>query len=159
MLDTSQFYLNGINNYHIIMERYIHSEASHSNKLHELCRVCTGRSLTVKQKKLKRRKLNCKDFFSDILLTFNVNISEDKNETHSSSICYPCVNRIKRIKSDAGIQTIEKARNVIPSMHFLWEPFDASKRNTDCSVCCQYDITTFGTIGKYIQKTSGELII
>ena len=141
------------------MERYIHSEASHANKLHELCRVCTGRCLSIKDKKQKRRKLYCKDFLSDVLLTFNVNISENKYETHSSSICYPCVNRIKRIKSDAGIRTIEKARNVIPSMQFLWEPFDARKQNIDCSICRQYDITTFGTIGKYIQTKSGELTI
>ena len=56
-------------------------------------------SLTQKEKKSKRKVYKCAKFKTDILCIFNVDITKDCPNKHSSTICRSCVNRISNFNN------------------------------------------------------------
>ena len=127
----------------------MHSETSHIEKVNKLCRVCCGRCLTAKQKAQGRKVYRCSDFKREIHLIFNLQIDNDKYDTHSPNLCSACVSKLR----DKRLCSLNNARVLANSTKDVWTAFKANQANSICSLCHFFDATSVGAmLSKKIRK-------
>ena len=113
------------------MDLIVHSETSHIEKVNKLCRICCGRCLTAKQKAQGRKVYLCSDFKREILLIFNVQIDNDKHDTHSPNMCSSCVSKLRDKRC-----SLNNARVLANSTKDIWTAYDYCSKHfamPDCN--------------------------
>ena len=68
-----------------------HTELLHKQRLHLLCRVCGNRSNKSTKPRLPSL---CKYVESELKKIHEIGISQDGNDTHSSTLCVKCYARL-----------------------------------------------------------------
>ena len=113
---------------------HTHTELLHNDRLHSLCRVCGGRS---NKSSKPRPPTLCKYVAQELDLFHGINISFDKTDTHSSTLCVKCYARLVKLKSSTNpsVISLQRAKSEINKAAHLWSGFDATLIIQDCPVC------------------------
>ena len=136
-----------------------HSFENHSEKLNKLCRLCGERSFRNQTKKVNSRSserhYKCETFATDILLYFRVNVNNDKDGTHSNTLCTKCYRRILNFKK-LGVSevTLERATLLVENSKHLWTTFQQSISEDECQSCCLFLQQRKGCIKKKKSTTT-----
>ena len=86
-----------------------HSQENHMKALNELCRCCGNLNFTAKQKKIGSYPSLVCDRVGDILSIFDICVADDEEGKHSRYVCYTCVSKIRRAKSNS-VGAVKSAR-------------------------------------------------
>ena len=78
-----------------------HFQENHMKALNELCRCCGNLNFTAKQKKIGSYPSLVCDRVGDILSIFDICVADDEEGKHSRYVCYTCVSKIRRAKSNS----------------------------------------------------------
>lgn len=134
-----------------------HTYAHHMKCLSELCRACGNRTLTIKDKQRNRRPIKCTDHRENILLTFNINVNEDKEMQHSPHLCLKCVKRMKNVNKRFSTTSIKCGRELEEASKHIWTEFDPALDTNECGACRHYARTSLGNINlRNITETTNK---
>ena len=86
-----------------------HFQENHMKALNELCRCCGNLNFTAKQKKIGSYPSLVCDRVGDILSIFDICVADDEEGKHSRYVCYTCVSKIRRAKSNS-VGAVKSAR-------------------------------------------------
>ena len=138
-----------------------HFQENHRKALNELCRCCGNLNFTAKQKKTGSYPSLVCDRAGDILSIFDICVAEDEEGKHSRHVCYTCVSKMRRAKSNS-VGAVKSARLSKNNSSHIWCHFVAGDVSA-CSVCAHRRpiVLSFGTIKKQkaVQHNSCEINI
>ena len=121
-----------------------YSFESHTQKLHDLCRLCGSRALTVAERRRSKKKNLCADFSEDILMVYNIFIQRDKESVHPKFFCHKCRAAMDNFKKRGQFGTLNSSQMRAGQTETLWTEYDANVGEDECAVCSQYAITRLG---------------
>lgn len=118
----------------ILMES-LHEETLHVERLNLLCRVCGGRSKKFTESHAK----SCALVTSELKISHSINISEDRPDTQSRTVCSKCYSRMMTLEHSANPSsaTLEKAEADVKIAAKLWVGYDSDLSVSECPVCSQ----------------------
>ena len=90
-----------------------HTIESHNAALRDLCRICAGLCVTVKQKKNYMGPSLCASVSDDLFLLCGFDTGKDIEGTHSTFVCVKCKNAIRHCKDRKSETALNKLK------HFL----------------------------------------
>ena len=137
------------------MDRTIHSESSHNEKLNLLCRICGRRSFKTKEP--RRNAKTCDQYAKKIESVYGLDVKTDTEGVHSKCMCHRCYARMNAVFSslNPSEKTLESAKKDVMDSNHIWLKFDQSVSVEDCSVCRTY--TQFATGGRPL-KLKGRAV-
>ena len=82
---------------------------------------------------------NCDRVASELKTFHGIDISEDRSDPHSSTVCSKCYSRLLTLKHSAhpSSTTLEKAKADVESAAKLWVGYDSDLSVSVCPVCCE----------------------
>ena len=131
----------------------VHCERLHAERLHLLCRVCGGRSKRQTESSAK----SCELVAAELMAFHGIDITQDKTNYHSQTLCTKCYNRLlnlKRYADNLSLVTLQRAKAQIDSAENLWAGYDAGIADSVCPVCSQYVRQKTG--GRPVRNLSGR---
>ena len=131
----------------------IHCEKLHAERLHLLCRVCGGRSKRCIELLVK----SCKLVATELMVFHGIDITQDKTNYHSQTLCTKCYNRLlnlKRYTDRHSLVALQRAKAQIDNAENLWVGYDAGIADSVCPVCSQYVCQKTG--GRPVRIPSGR---
>ena len=140
-----------------------HSLETHIEKLNKLCRICGGRSWS-RNKASKSRMykysqiFQCAKFSKEIILLFRIDISQDRKEKHSTTLCSRCYSKIVHFKKQANIseKTLTDAVALANSSYFVWSDYRHGIEETECTSCNHFNKQKDGAIKKKVTAVLNE---
>ena len=124
-----------------------HCKEYHLKCLRQLCRICSGRSLTVKDKKNKRSEIMCSSNAADINILFGINVFHDIPGVHSDVMCFKCYSRIKNYMKKKSDSMLASARETVEKSKKVWDVYNPDVHCKDCNICSTFDTTASDTRG------------
>ena len=133
-----------------------HSFESHTQKLHDLCRLCGSRALTVAERRRGKKKNVCANFSADILTVYNIFTKRDKKFVHSKFFCHKCRAAMDNFKKRGNHGTLTNLQMKARQTEALWSGYDVNVGEDECAVCSQYAITRLGNYHTKINKQKSK---
>ena len=120
----------------------MHSLEKHLKRLHSLCRLCGGRSVSTKSRWKKSPSL-CKTYENSIMCYYRMSISDDIHEQHSKTLCSTCCTRIRSLRKcdrDGSNKEawIKKANSLLEDSGQLWKGYHPTDSSNECASCSHY---------------------
>ncbi len=115
----------------------VHAATFHNECLDKLCRVCSKRLLSAKQKKEKSRKIReVKKHQVSIKDTYGIDVASDNYENkHPRYFCHSCMMGIYNSKRNPNSQDLALKKLRFQSINDRWNAFDESVLTMDCFSC------------------------
>ena len=132
-----------------------HCKEYHLKCLRQICRICSGRSLTVKDKKNKRSEIMCSSNAADINILFGINVFHDIPGVHSDVMCFKCYSRIKNYMKMKSDSMLASARETVEKSKKVWDVYNPDVHCKDCNICSTFDTTSKGA--KKQKKSIGDV--
>lgn len=113
-----------------------HSFIRHQDSVNSLCRIC-GNLCLVYKKNMKNndRTRRCDQVATDLLMIFEIDISEEKDDCYSKYLCSKCYVRIKNIKRTNSASILSKAKIIYAQNKDKWCPYNSDLTLTQCAIC------------------------
>ena len=111
-----------------------HTQEKHELALNNLCRICGGVTLTLKEKKAYKTPYAVNDVLArDIAFVCDITVSRESN--FSKNVCHKCYAKLQFSKKQASTVSKQTLITLINNANFLWQPFDELIPEEDCAVC------------------------
>ena len=124
---------------------------AHRSALSELCRICSNRAQTHKEKCGPKKAILITSRKDKVLDTYGIDISTDTPDVHPTHICTTCTRNLYDTK--ASIALIEKRRDNAAAINALW----TEHTDNHCKACCIYSKQSakigVGLKGRFNKKT------
>ena len=123
----------------------VHSLSEHLQRVNSLCRLCGARTKRrMKDKNIAMK--SCAQYASAIYVFHNVNVLEDQEGKHSTTMCVKCYTRLMRLKrsSQPSTGTEDNASKHSQKSEHIWCEFDPSVFLDQCVVCSHFELQSKG---------------
>ena len=118
-----------------------HSYELHKQRLQSLCRVCGRR------KKTNEHRTLCRSSAAKILAVYDIDVSHDVVERHSSRICRACFSMMRRIcVNPKHVNSKEKVK-IENDVKTIWVDYNDTVDISQCSSCSFWEHAS-----KYMRK-------
>ena len=110
---------------------HTHDIDTHTSRVNLLCRICGRRVQKAKESRSKARFNKVESKKRDILLVFNVDVSNDVAGSHPPYMCLSCTSYLSK---PVTLKLLERCKNVVCNQS-VFVPHDPQFDEHDCKLC------------------------